>query len=401
MIGRSADDANDTGKRRHLGRCARKVARALTFCCALHAAASGRTEERPELLTFRSSPGITEVTSVNRHRQLIGRREVVAPGGMLMNGFVRVGENVHDAPIPDTFTHIELSVLSDSGWIAGYATRPIGHPVSSMQALLLHVESREVVILPLPEGMRDACALDVSADGRRVSGYAIGRDPPRLLPVIWTLTDDGWKSQKLPCPIEYNPLIVSARVVLSDDGRKAAASVVTRVDELERRDYALFRWTIAEDGTSQAVTIVPYAVHLADLNDRGQLAGRVLLRGKKRPFFYDPITGAKELPIPETAEHVYVTDLNQAGDAVGIAEDPRGPDGSSHAVFWIDGQLKAMTFGFEVGGSTALTITDERLVGGSLQRVQPPDAADAKGNAPEEATGPDLFPTEAYLLQLR
>lgn len=379
------------------------------------------SSESPQLVTFAASPGITEVTGLNRHGALMGRREVAVPGGWRMDYFVRTEGQIHPVPVPESYTNIELSVLSDSGWIAGYATRPLGDPVSGLRALLLHVESREIVLLPLPAGARDSCAHDLSADGQRVSGYVIGRDPPRLYPVVWTRSKDEWKCDRLPSPMDYNPLLVSARVVMSDDGRTAAASLATGLDEFRQPEYSLFLFKDGDGETFQESSVAPYAVHLADVNNRGQLAGRVLIRGKKRPFLYDPVKGAKELPIPNGASHVYVTDLNQAGDAVGVAEDPPGPEGSSQAVLWVDGELAELPFGVPLGASTAQVITNQRRVAGMLQRLPAktrtpsPSAADSlvqqagdqnkTGNEADnvgvqEVESPDELPTEGYLLQL-
>ncbi len=328
-------------------------------------------EPAVRLQAFRESPGITEVTSVNRQGAVVGRREREDVGGFSTVYFTRppAGPAV-DAAIPESFTHIELGRLSDSGWIAGYATRPLGDPVRSQQALVLNAMTGRHELLPVPEGYRGSSAFDLSADGRRVSGFVNGRDPPRLEPAVWSREGNGWRCDVLPCPLPMNPLLTSAQVVISDDGQVVAASVVERVDALGLRDYRLTLWRQDAAGQWRAKPTVAGGVHLADVNDRGQVAGRVLVGGRRRPFFYDPERGEQKLPVPAGSYHVSVTALNAEGDLVGTAEDPPGPEGGSHAVLWVGGELREIPFGVPVYFSTANALTDDGHIGGMLQRVQ-------------------------------
>jgi len=136
------------------------------------AKATDSAASAPRLLTFRASAGITEVTSVNRHGAVVGRREREDVGGFSTVSFVRPSAGpVDDAEVPESFTHIELGRISDAGWIAGYATRPLGDPVRSQHALVLHAQTGQRELLPVPDGYRGSCAFDLSADGRRVSGF--------------------------------------------------------------------------------------------------------------------------------------------------------------------------------------------------------------------------------------
>jgi hypothetical protein len=335
------------------------------------AAAAPPSQEAARLQAFRESPGITEVTSVNRHGAVVGRREREDVGGFSIVYFTRppAGPAV-DAAVPDSFTHIELGRLSDSGWIAGYATRPLGDHVRSQQALVLNAVSGQHELLPVPDGYRGSCAFDLSADGRRVSGFVNGREPPRLEPAVWSREGNDWRCDVLPCPVPMNPLLTTAQVVISDDGQVVAASVVQRVDAQGLRDYRLTLWRQDAAGRWQAKPTVAGGVHLADVNDRGQVAGRVLVGGRRRPFFYDPERGERKLPVPAGSYHVSVTGLNAEGDLVGTAEDPPGPEGGSHAVLWVGEELREIPFGVPVYFSTANTLTDDGRIGGLLQRVQ-------------------------------
>ena len=136
-----------------------------------------------------------------------------------MESYVRVDGTDRSVPIPEEFTHVEPQVITNSGHVIGFATRPAGHPQGNQRAWVWAIDQPVAELLPLPDGFRGSCAFDSSQDAHRVCGYVLGRDPPRMIPCVWDKGSDGWTCQLLPVWDEYNPLLASARVAISDDGQ--------------------------------------------------------------------------------------------------------------------------------------------------------------------------------------
>jgi probable HAF family extracellular repeat protein len=181
-------------------------------------------------------------------------------------------------------------------------------------------------------------------------------------------------------------LLVSAHVVLSDDGHLIAATLATELDDAGVRRNALWLWRRTDGGAWSAERIVDRAVYLADMNDQGIIVGHSIERGKRRAFVFDRQSGGQLLKLPTGRNHAWATDVNCHGQVVGTADDPPGPDGATQAFIWQDGHLTELPFPIDVQFSTANAITDDGRIAGMLGRA----AADGSEAA-----------VEAYVLMLR
>ncbi len=354
----------------------------LVGCCATALSAS---EPATKLEMFTNSPGFCEVTGLNRAGWVLGRREMAGPGTLTLTPFLRKDGRDESIPIPDDFTNVEVLGLSDSGHLVGFATRPLGHPQGNQRAVVWDANSASSVLLPLADGYRGSCAFDISQDGCHAVGFLLGRDPARLKPCRWDRADETWSCAELESPYEYNPLLSSAQVAISDDGRWLAASLVTELNAAGQRRYGLFTWQRQADESWQRRQRTDRAVHLGDINNQGLVVGRVLERGQRRAFVAAVDEPEQLLPLPEGRVSSYATDVNQHGQVVGVAEDPPGPEGVMSAFLWQSGRLQPLGLPADVEMSTANTITDEGRVGGLLQRAS---------DDPESAR------IEAYVLQI-
>ncbi len=339
-----------------------------------------------ELITFRNSPAITEVISLNNQRAILGRHEVAAEGVLSMEHYLRVDGQDRTVPIPRDFTHVEPQVITDSGHVVGFATRPAGSPTGSQRTFVWAIGENHPDLLPVPETFYDSCAFDSSQDARRVAGYALGRDPPRMIPCVWSRTATGWTCQLLPVMDPFNPLLTSAHVAISDNGQRVAASLVIGYTPRQTRLYGLFTWQPNAEGQWQSEKLFERGVRVGDINDDGLIAGRILEGYTYRAFIYDPAQGAQVLPLPPGRQSAYATDVNRHGQVVGVSEDPPGPEGTMSAFLWYRGQLKELPFGMDVAASTANTINDQGDVGGLLTRA---------GNAEDTAS------VESYILTIK
>jgi hypothetical protein len=323
-----------------------------------------------ELMTFRNSPAISEVISLNDRGMILGRRELMLEAGLLsMESYLRVDGRDGPVPVPDEFTHVEPRVITPSGHVVGFATRPADDPRGNQRAWVWAVTEAVPELLPLPRGFRGSCGLGATRDARRVIGYVLGSDPPRLQPCVWQREESGWSCELLPVIEAYNPLLASAHVKISDQGEVVAASLVTGRSPDGILEYDLFRWQRQPSGEWRRQIVYDQAVHLGDVNDRGMIVGRVLYEGRKRPFVYDPVMGPQLLDLPPGRASGEATDVNRHGQVVGVCEDPPGPEGTTSAFLWYQGQWADLPFGVEVAASTANVITDEGRVGGLLVRV--------------------------------
>ena len=325
------------------------------------------TAQELRLRTFRKSPSITEVISLNDTGTVLGRYETVQAGLLEFQNFVLQDGHERKISVPDGFTHAEPLRLNHVNEVVGFITRPVGSKNGNQRGAVWNKSSLH--ILPPPPSYRDSSAHDISHDGRIVSGIAIGKDPPRVVPCIWYRRKrDQWHPVELPCPERYNPLLVTAHVVLSDDGRRAAGSVVTQKSGA-RMSYGVYYWSQKNRLDDWSSTLVlNRAVHLADITNHGLGVGRVLEQGHRRAFVLSAKGDGKLLPLGSDHQTSYATDVNNQGQVVGFSESPPGPDGTMTAFTWQNDVTFPLPLPKDVVASTANTITDNGRIGGLMQR---------------------------------
>jgi probable HAF family extracellular repeat protein len=213
--------------------------------------------------------------------------------------------------------------------------------------------------------------LDITSDGKTVCGLVIGRDPPRVQPAVWQERDGDWVCETLSIDVLYNPFLVASRVAISDDGDRVVATVITTSDNDSKN--RLCQWKRQADGSWSRRVLSDHAVHVADVNNHGMVAGRITHRGRRQGYIFDPDRGAQILE-PFPGDHnVEATAVNNSGVVVGISDDPPGPDGGTTAFVWQQGIMKRIEFPGEAIFSSARAILDNGQVGGWLLRRSPDD----------------------------
>ncbi|MCA9172553.1 MAG: hypothetical protein KDB23_33035, partial [Planctomycetales bacterium] len=252
----------------------------------------------------------------------------------------------------------------------------------SQRSLVLNVNNAEQEWLPIPGDYRDSVACDLSADGKAVTGYVIGRDPPRMLPCVWEKSAAGWRAEVLGTTYLENPLLTTASVVISDSGKLIAVSLVkSRVDGFPR--YALYvyrrqsggdpeganRGTDAAQQGWQIEHVLPRAVHLAGINDEGLIAGRILEQNRRVAVLVNANTKSMQTLLPDGYTNSRATGINRQGIVVGVADNGRMGMGEKLAFAWLNGKFLDLKLPADVTSSVINGISAEGRMAGMIEHT--------------------------------
>lgn len=209
-------------------------------------------------------------------------------------------------------------------------------------ALLRPVPEAEYTLTPIGGTLGwGSYAVDVNARGD-VLGHADGMKDGRTA-FIQRGTDIEW------LPAHSPPLMPRG---FNDHG-----AVIGSIWTIGKPQVATFLW---RNGVLSTLTIDGRLNSLSGINDRGQIAGVVVLRPGTRPFVWRD--GKVEyLPAPPAAPTGgNVTAINATGDVAGYVEDGTG----FRAVTWRNGQVKALPMPAATDASAAAALNDSGLVTG-------------------------------------
>lgn len=302
-----------------------------------------------ELEIVVNSETFSQATAINSKGSIVGIREVTeAATGITAQKSFYFGVHGHlDMPVPDSFTNVEATGISDSEWVIGYATRPIGHPNGNLNGVVWSPETGAVVILPLPEGDRACHAQSVSADGKNVAGYSTG--PSRLRPVLWTYEEDAgkWSVTVLPTLHEHNPYLMSGRLQITPDGTFVAGCCTEEFLANGVIDSSLFVWERTDKGDWDRRLLSKEQFYIYGINNKRELVG--LIRsplGKSLPVYFDEKGTMTTLDLLEGDVGGEARGINDKSVIVGFSDDPPGPDGGPEPVMWtVDGKVKRIVLG--------------------------------------------------------
>jgi uncharacterized membrane protein len=270
-------------------------------------------------------------------------------------------------PLLDGYTATFPAGLSDNGRVAGRASKP-APPGANVplrnQAFVWEPAAGMRGLGALPE---DAASLGcgISRDGRRVSGFSVGRD--RVRACIWDQAGDGWKGQALPHAFR----LTSQTVVISGNGKNVAA-VDGALPCLWTED-ASGTWTRAVIG--EAAALVPRAV-----NDSGTVVGvRYTRDGLTHAALWSRQDGYKILEKPPGYVRSEAHAVNNEGIVVGMIDGPGGSPIGPNAFVYEAGRLRII----DEGGpafADATAINERGQVAGVLEKSDEPPPA--KPDAP-------------------
>lgn len=259
-------------------------------------------------------------------------------------------------PLLDGYTATHPAAISDDGVVVGRASKPAPPEVVipfRNQAFVWDAE-RGIRGLGAPEGDHASYACGISRDGRRISGYSIGKN--RIRACYWDRDGDRWKAITLPQSTELDSTVVA----ISDDGKR-----ITCVNEIIPSlwtETAPGEWTREPIGDPGAFT--PRAV-----NDSGTVVGiRHTPDGFTHAVIWTRGEGLKQVEKPQGYVRSEANAINNAGVVVGMIDGPFGSKTITPKGFAFEaGKLQFITqVGLPFVSATA--INDQRQVAGVLEK---------------------------------
>lgn len=354
------------------------AALAVTVACSRLPGQGERTQVRQEqgegftLDIIDNSATFSQALAINASGQMFGIREVVDESGNIFSqeNFFFDGQKVTKLPLLKDFTNVEVAALSDTGLIVGYASRPIGNPAGSLTGVVWDSTTGEMTrLMPFP-GDTASQAQDISADGRRISGYTNGSQPARLRPCVWNWNPEknSWDAELLSVLQDFNPYTMTSGVMISPDGLRVSTCIT--VEELPNGqfDSSLFQWEWADDQWTRRLVSDEQMV-VRDMNNRGEIAATYTGRTGRDPCFIDP--QGKLTRIGTFAGDVSgeARGINADGTVVGFSDDPNGPEGGPQAFIWKKGKSQALKLPADTVFSSAFGINDRGQIAGLLDVI--------------------------------
>jgi uncharacterized membrane protein len=296
----------------------------------------------------------------------LGEKEFVeADSSLSERPFFLARDIERPIPVLQGFTTTRLFALSDTDVVVGYASRPPG-PAGNMSAFIWSAAGESITELPRADTYLSSCAFDISRDGLTVSGYVVGRDPPRMCPCVWTCNQGTWSCRLLSTVREFNPILTGSGVVVSDDGSRIAACLATETGDESLFGNSLFEWTKQPDGSWTRKFLLKRALKLANINNSGVIVGHYSQQGVRHGFVVDS-DGKFQTVKPLAGDaSVAATDVNNEGIVVGYSDDPAGPTGGPQAIIWKDEVTSAVQFPIPAVFSAAASISDSGQIAGYL-----------------------------------
>ncbi len=339
-----------------------------------------------ELQVIDNSTSFSQGLAINSGGAIIGQREIANADLTMLSSeyFYCDDKQMLTAPPVEGFTNFEVQALSNNNLAVGLATRQIGSPDGSVIAIVWDTAMGKTIKLPRPAESIATHAQDISADGRRVSGYATGEKG--LRPCVWTWDAETkeWNPQVLPTLYEHNPYVMASRVVISPNGKLLAACCTFDLSK-GVIDSSLFMWREV-DGQWERELINDEQLYLRDINDAGVIVGSLTNRlGLRLPQVVGvdgQLQEVKLLPGDESGE---VWGINAEGIVVGFSDDPHGPTGGPQAIMWKEGKTTAINLGEGVY-SIASGINDEGYITGYVEVL--PAKTEETGEAEDEEAVP-------------
>ncbi|XZE19344.1 hypothetical protein SH449x_004662 [Pirellulaceae bacterium SH449] len=296
-----------------------------------------------------NSETFSQASAINSNGSIVGTREVMgAASGIISQKSFYFGIHGHlDMPLPASFTNVEVTGISDTELVIGYATRPIGHPDGNLNGVVWSPETGAVTVLPLPEGDSACHSQSVSADGKIVAGYSTG--PSRLRPVLWTYEAESgkWSVTVLPTLHEHNPYLMSGRLQITPDGSYVAGCCTEAFLPNGVIDSSLYVWERADGGQWERSQLSNEQFYIFGINNKRELVGSMRSpTGKTLPVYFDDKGAMTTLDLLEGDIGGEARGINDQSVIVGFSDDPPGPDGGPEPCMWtVDGKVKRIVLG--------------------------------------------------------
>lgn len=277
------------------------------------------------------------------------------PGVVEELPFFARGAEVTRLPLLKTYTATFPSAVSDDGTVVGRSSKPAprGVAVPLRNQAFVWSASKGISGLGTLEEDVASFATDISADGRRISGFSVGIN--RVHACVWDRDGEGWKSTVLP----FVSNLGSNVVAMSDDGKYLSA--VDGEKPVLWSEQPNGRW-------SQEFIGIPGSMVPRGVNNSGLVVGvRFTPDGLTHAVVWSRDAGMKLLEIPLGYERSEALALNNRGVVVGMIDGPRGSKTGPRAFVFEAGKLRIL----DEGGpafTSAQAINDRGQVTGVFEK---------------------------------
>jgi len=330
-----------------------------------------------EVRRIANSKSFSQINAINASLEMIGIRELTEAGISTTKSFFRRGNEETEIPIPKDFTNLEAYALSDNGLVVGYVSRTFGVVGGSVKAFVWDSRANVQSSLPPLESDIVCHAQDISADGKRISGYSIGNEPPRMRPCVWEWSEGTkkWMAQELPSILQNNPFLQTGHVIISPDGNRIAASITEEQISEFIYNSSLFMWERKGEGNWERSKISDEQPKLRDMNNQGTMVGTVKKDGITRACIVDTIGNIQLIELLKGDESSEAYGINNSGVVVGFSDDPPGDTGAPQAFIYRNGVVAPLELFPNTATCAALAINQDGVIAGYLLEGERDDAA--------------------------
>ncbi len=321
-----------------------------------------------ELKMIENSMTFSQAIAINSKLEILGSREVVEGPGSVLKSYFRSGETEVQINPPKDFSNIEPQALSETGQVVGYVSRPAGNENGSLRGFVWDSKTNELTLLePLPTDIAGH-AQDISADGKRITGYSTGHTPPRIRPCVWQWQEETKKyvPQALPTIIQNNPFLQASQVIISPNGKRIAACIAEEQLSDFMFDSSLFVWESLASGEWERKKLSDEQPKLKDMNDKGIIVGVTSGDSVGRACVIDTEGKLELIDLLPDDESNIAYGINNAGTVVGMSDDPHGGEGGPQAFIWREGVVEPLKLLKGTVDSSAMAINQEGAIAGFM-----------------------------------
>ena len=330
-----------------------------------------------ELKMIDNSKTFSQAIAVNAKLEVLGSREVIEGPGIAMKSYFRSGGTDVQINPPKGFSNLEPQALSDTSLVVGYVSRPLGNENGSLRGFVWDSKTSELSLLdPLPTDI-GSHAQDISADGKRITGYSTGHTPPRLRPCVWQWQEESKKFVPLGLStvLQNNPYLQSSQVIITPNGNRIAACITEEQLSDFTFDCSLFVWDCSETGEWVRKKLSDEQPKLKDMNDQGTVVGVTSGEVGSRAIVIDPNGKIELIDLLLGDESNVAYGINNAGTVVGMSDDPHGGEGGPQAFIWRKGIVEPLKLLKSTVDSSALAINQEGAISGFMLKDEQEDAS--------------------------
>lgn len=321
-----------------------------------------------ELKMIDNSKTFSQAIAINAEFEILGTREVEEGPGSILKGYFRSGETDVQINPPKEFSNLEPQALSDSGLVVGYISRPAGNANGSLRGFVWNSKTNELTVLdPLPTDIAGH-AQDISADGKRITGYSTGHTPPRIRPCVWQWNEQSkkYEPQALSTIIQNNPFLQASQVIISPNGKRIAACIAEEQLADFMFDSSLFVWEYADSGQWQRKKLTDDQPKLKDMNDQGTIVGVTTGEVSGRACVVNTDGKIELIDLLPGDESNTAYAINTAGTVVGMSDDPAGGEGGPQAFIWRKGVVEPLKLLRGTVDSSAMAINQAGAIAGFM-----------------------------------